>query len=209
MMTQGCYLAVQDEPEDLMHIDPALLTGLLARTELFGAFSKAEVAIFVEHLQVEAVTAGTRVVSDGDVDDAWYIVLQGEVAVTKDGPNGEHEFAVLSRGESFGEMALIDQAPRSADVTAVNDAILAQLSREAFLGIATTGHPAATKLLWSLAQVLCKRQRQLTGLLLDLFELPDHDRELELWAIALLLRTRLAGEFSGADSPGADARAES
>ena len=110
-----------------MQIDPALLTGLLARTELFGAFSKAEVALFVEHLQVEAIASGTRVVSDGSSDDAWYIVLQGEVAVTKDGPNGAHELAVLSRGESFGEMSLIDQAPRSADVTALTDAVLAEL----------------------------------------------------------------------------------
>ncbi len=174
-----------------MQMDPAFLAGLLARTELFADFSRSEVAVFVPQLVLEEYGPTERIVQEGDEDDAWYVVLKGEVAVTKSGVDGApHELALLSRGESFGEMALIDQSPRSADVSAIDEVTVVKLTREAFMGIAEAGNPAATKLLWGLASVLCQRQRQLTGLLLDLVEAPEHDPELELKALALLLRTR-------------------
>lgn len=175
-----------------MRMDPALLAGLLGRTHLFADFSREELAVFVPHLELESYGAGGRIVQDGEDDDAWYVVLQGEVSVTKGGPEGVHELALLERGDSFGELALIDQAPRSADVSALTEVLVARLTREAFVQLSVAGHPAATRLLWGLASVMCQRQRQLTQLLVDLVETPQAESDIELRALAMLLHTRLA-----------------
>lgn len=180
-----------------MEMNRALLAGLLGRTQLFADFSREELAVFVPLLQVEDHGPGARVVVDGEEDDAWYVVLQGTLAVTKEGTEGTHELSLLERGDSFGELALIDQAPRSADVSALTEVLLARLSRDSFLGLAATGHPAAVKLLWGLASIMCQRQRQLTQLLLDLVDEPRSTDDLELRALALLLRSRLAERESG------------
>jgi CRP-like cAMP-binding protein len=61
-------------------------------------------------------------VHQGDAGDAMYVVLEGTALVTIQSEDGdEREVARLSRGEFFGEMALLTGEPRSAGVTAVDD----------------------------------------------------------------------------------------
>ena len=59
---------------------------------------------------------GETLFREGDPGDAMYIVLQGRVRISKQIPGaGEEALAILERGDYFGEMALIDRQPRSAD----------------------------------------------------------------------------------------------
>jgi CRP-like cAMP-binding protein len=63
--------------------------------------------------------AGETLFREGDPGDAMYIVLQGRVRISKQIPGaGEEALAILERGDYFGEMALIDRQPRSADAVA-------------------------------------------------------------------------------------------
>lgn len=65
---------------------------------------------------------------EGDVGDALYIVLGGRVRVHR----GERLIAELGERECFGEMAILDSAPRSATVTALTETNLLKISREDF-----------------------------------------------------------------------------
>lgn len=64
----------------------------------------------------------------GDSGDALWLVLDGEVAIELDG----REVNVMRRGESFGEIAVLDDAPRTADARAKADVYALKIGRAAF-----------------------------------------------------------------------------
>ena len=81
------------------------------------------------------VPAGTWIIRQGEVGDRWSIIEQGEVEVLIDGEPVRRQ----GRGESFGEIALLRDVPRTASVRALTETHLFCLDREAFLaGLAGT-----------------------------------------------------------------------
>jgi MFS family permease len=85
------------------------------------------------HLIPVDVRAGTVVIREGDTGDRFYVVAQGTLAVTVDGePRRE-----LGAGDSFGEIALLRDVPRTATVTALMDCRLLALERDVFLDAVT------------------------------------------------------------------------
>jgi len=76
----------------------------------------------------ESRETGEEIFAEGEAGDALYLVLDGRVRVHRQ----DRVIAELGERECFGEMALLDAAPRSATVTAVVDAHLLKISREDF-----------------------------------------------------------------------------
>ena len=74
---------------------------------------------------VHELTAGENVFEQGRTSDALYLVLEGEVAILKDGK----EIARLGKSISFGEMGLLLHRPRGAGARAVMDARVLELSQ--------------------------------------------------------------------------------
>ena len=72
--------------------------------------------------------AGQTVFAAGAAGDAMYIVLEGDIAIRA----GETDLEVLGPGAIFGEMALIDGAPRSASAVATSDCRLVEIDRRRF-----------------------------------------------------------------------------
>ena len=81
------------------------------------------------------VPPGTTIVRQGERGDKFYAIAEGEVEVAIDGqPRG-----TLTRGEGFGEIALLRDAPRTGTVTAVGPVTVYSLAAEPFLA-ALSGH---------------------------------------------------------------------
>ncbi|MDZ7752057.1 MAG: cyclic nucleotide-binding domain-containing protein [Gammaproteobacteria bacterium] len=100
----------------------------------FGDLPPTPLNTFQDSFERFFVRAGEVVFSEGDLGDMAFIVDQGIVRISRLSPAGEElTLARLTRGDLFGELALVDEAPRSATVTAVTDCELITLDREAFM----------------------------------------------------------------------------
>jgi serine/threonine-protein kinase len=89
----------------------------------FNPFSDNEVREVVRACEWERYERGQPVVSEGNLEHAFYIVVSGEVAVTKRGKR----IATLGKGESFGEMGFIGHTERTATVVALEPLTLIKI----------------------------------------------------------------------------------
>lgn len=149
-------------------MDPQLtleqIITFLLEAPLFRDLSADGLADMVKIMQIQRIDPGQPVFHQGDIGDAWYVVFDGEVEVTREGAFGcERVVARLGRRACFGEMAVLDGSPRSAQVTAADEATLLRFPRGAFQELLSEGNIAAHQLVLGMARVLCERQRRLTG----------------------------------------------
>jgi glutaminase len=93
-----------------------------ARNEFCLSLSGEAIAKLQSIAKLETARAGERIVSVGDVATGVYLLVSGQVSVTVDLPHEEHaRLATHSAGMAFGQMALVGEKLRSADVTADTD----------------------------------------------------------------------------------------
>ena len=129
----------------LAHVDRTLTvpTAELERLRaipMFGALPAPTLESLASSLQRVEIGAGETVFRQGDPGDRFYIVDSGEVEIEIDG----REANVLGSGDSFGEIALLRDIPRTATARARKETQLFALERDAFLG-AVTGHAASAE----------------------------------------------------------------
>ncbi len=111
----------------------------LLRIGILKDFPSEALAGIFQRLREKSFRAGTGILYRGDPAYSMFMILGGSVAVTRTNDNGvEYTLATLGEGEIFGEMALLIGEPRSANVKAVTDVLLAELSQEAFLELIAT-----------------------------------------------------------------------
>ena len=103
----------------------------LKSIDLFRALPSEELAQIAEIAEEQPLVSGDPVFGEGEPGDALYLIVEGKVKVHK----GEKELVRLSVRDVFGEMAVLDSEPRSASVTAVEDAVLLKIGRDDFRDI--------------------------------------------------------------------------
>jgi CRP/FNR family transcriptional regulator, cyclic AMP receptor protein len=132
----------------------------LARVDLFSTLDKKELQLLANNSQERTYSAGTTIFSQGDTGVGLYIIEVGRVRVSiaHNPDRAEEEVAVLGSGAVVGEMALLDDLPRSASVTALEDVTALLLPVWEFRGI-LRGHPdIALKMLAVLSRRLRKAE---------------------------------------------------
>jgi CRP-like cAMP-binding protein len=101
---------------------------VLARVPLFRALSKRHLGRVARLAELKRFSAGDQVVRAGARGDAFYIILDGGARVAPVKGRAKK----LGEGDYFGELALLDGAPRSATVSAIGTLTTARISRTAF-----------------------------------------------------------------------------
>jgi serine/threonine protein phosphatase PrpC/CRP-like cAMP-binding protein len=122
---------------------------------LFRHLTYQELVRVMNITDVRSYTSGERILEEGDEGDEMFIVLSGHARVL----TGESKLTLLGPGEHFGEMALVDKAPRSASVVSEGASKLMVMKRRDFFDIVRKDHDVAVKLLWSFLGVLTDRLR--------------------------------------------------
>ncbi|MDO8666966.1 MAG: Crp/Fnr family transcriptional regulator [Gemmatimonadales bacterium] len=139
----------------------------MQRVPLFTDLNEAELARFAEVTREREYPKNSVILFEDDPGDALYIVSTGQVKVVLIGEDGrEVILSVLSDGDFFGEMAIIDDEPRSAHVIAMKDSHLLVLRREAFQAQLEHHPKIALKLLRVLVQRLRRADEKIGGLVL-------------------------------------------
>jgi CRP/FNR family cyclic AMP-dependent transcriptional regulator len=144
---------------------------MLAST-LFKAMRPEELDAILDHATERTVARGRTIFQRGDEGSSIMAVLRGRVRIGSISPEGrEVTLNIINAGEVFGEIALLDNKPRSADATATEDTTLLVLERRNFLPFLET-HPDA---MLRLIAVLCERLRRTSVAMEDLalLDLPE------------------------------------
>ncbi len=137
---------------------PEAIADLLGRTPIFSELSEKNVKSLAKEVKVRYIEPGEFVVKRGEGGLGFYLILAGEVDVRK----GSRSLAKLGAGQFFGEMALFDSQPRSADVVTTRPTAVGVLSRWEFEAFAET-HPGVHKgMLLELARRLRETNKSLS-----------------------------------------------
>lgn len=107
---------------------------------------------------------GEVIIEENDLGETAYVISEGRVEVSKKRDGQNIHLAFLGAGETFGEMSMIDDKPRSATVTAVTQTLVREIQRDDFFNSLQTDPKVALKLL----RVLFERLRQADALILQL-----------------------------------------
>ncbi|MCB0060836.1 MAG: cyclic nucleotide-binding domain-containing protein [Caldilineaceae bacterium] len=133
----------------------------LQSVSLFGMLSTESLAMLAEQGQVLTFQCGQVVCWEGEIADAMYAILAGEVRVFKrDADAQEVELNRQKAGECFGELALLDSRPRSATVACLTPCQLFKLEKAVFLHLLV--QPATQSMAFSILSVLVERVRWVT-----------------------------------------------
>ena len=100
----------------------------LKSIDLFSQIPGEDLAQIALISSEETRDQGDEVFAEGEAGDALYLVIDGKVRVHKQ----DRVIAELGERECFGEMAILDAAPRSATVTATSESNLLKITREDF-----------------------------------------------------------------------------
>lgn len=116
-------------------------TQLLRQVTIFADLTQETLQDLAKRVWQKTAEAGSVIVSHEEPGDALFVIASGKVKVVLYGDTGrEIILSILRDGDFFGEMALLDRQPRSANVVAVEDSQLFGLDREAFQ-THLTAHP--------------------------------------------------------------------
>lgn len=136
-------------------------TAQLAKVPLFAGLTAPALELVAKVATEETHKLGTLIFRHNDPGEKLYIILEGKVRISRDVPGmGEEALAILGAGAVFGEMALLDDSPRSADAKVHERTRLLALSKDAFEDLLFLHKDLAYEVLWSVVRMLTQRLRE-------------------------------------------------
>jgi CRP-like cAMP-binding protein len=134
----------------------------LRRIKVLAQLDLNQLQRFLEFIEVLSAEISDVIVPRGSHGDAMYLILEGEVraSITTDGK--EANLATLSSGDFFGEISLLDQGPRSADVIANEQTLLLRITMSSFERMRKEAPDVALPFLFNVSRSVVTRMRLLT-----------------------------------------------
>ncbi|MBX2813806.1 MAG: cyclic nucleotide-binding domain-containing protein [Myxococcales bacterium] len=156
-------MKVPGDADDPSAVDVIEKLDILRKIPLFRHLNYKELVKVLNQTEQRTFGSGEMIIEERSNGEEFYVILSGEVRVTK----GGRTLTSLQPGVHFGEMALVDRSPRSASVQATKDTRLMSLTRSSFYQIVRSEPVLSSKLLWSFVQVLSHRLRATNEALSD------------------------------------------
>jgi CRP/FNR family cyclic AMP-dependent transcriptional regulator len=125
---------------------------LLKNSDIFKVCKEVDLIDIASICIEEHFNKGVTIFKKGDPGNCMYFIYSGRVSIH----DKEHELAVLSENEIFGELSLLDSEPRSASATTLTDCILLKIEQELFYDVIATN----SDILKGIMRTLCRRLRE-------------------------------------------------
>jgi CRP/FNR family cyclic AMP-dependent transcriptional regulator len=133
----------------------------LAKVGLFSGLKPAALELIAKVATEETHGLGTKIFQHGDAGDKLYLILEGKVRISREVPGmGEEALAVLGPGQMFGEMALLDESPRSADARVHERCRVLTIPKDGFDDLLFLHKDLAYEVLWGIIRMLVSRLRE-------------------------------------------------
>ena len=140
----------------------AVNPGSLRRIKMLAHVDDRLLASLLSYLEVVHVKQFGTVVTKGEHGDALFMVLEGELRARIIIDGKETTLSTMGVGECFGELAVVDHGPRSADVVANVDSVLIKVSSNALMKMFTEAPALAAPFMLALTRVIAQRVRAIT-----------------------------------------------
>lgn len=144
-------------------------TECLKASEVFQSLDGRSIEKIAEECEIVECEKDQVVFKEGATDDhSLYVVMQGEIIISteiveKDGTVDKDAFilALMEPGDTFGEIALVDRAPRTAAARASKKTTLVRMPESTFNRIASTHSDIGMIIIRNIAELLCHRLREM------------------------------------------------
>jgi hypothetical protein len=133
--------------------------GVLRRIKILAELNDAQLSHLTDFMELQRVPQWATVVRQGEPGDAMYLILEGELRARVMVAEHETILSTFGPGDFFGDMALFDHGPRSADVIANVDSSLLRISSVSFARLAKEAPALATPFLQATSRTLASRIR--------------------------------------------------
>jgi len=148
--------------------------GLLRQSALFVDMTDAEIASLAELFSEKSMPAGKTVFIENMQGESLYLVQEGTIRISKMLAEGDEQtLVVLGAEDTFGEMAVLDGAPRSATARVIEDAHLFSLRKSEFDELCDSYPALGLKLMRNIIRIFSKRIR----------ESNEEYREMLIWSL--------------------------
>ncbi len=148
-------VSIEADQETGPSVNPSSKLEALRRIPLFHELSYRDLLKIMGACDMRRYMANEAVVKDGDLTGGLYVIVAGKVQVSKAG----RPLADLGPGDFFGEMSLLDNEPRSADVNALQPTWLLSIARDDCRLMLRDNPVLGSKMLWAFCQILNTRLR--------------------------------------------------
>ena len=133
---------------------------MLNKLYMFSELASEEKEILVQHSTTRAYPANTILIREGESTDSFYVVLEGEVKVLVSDDQGKEVILnILGPGEYFGELAMLDDEPRSATIKTMMPTRVMVITKHDFKSCLAANPEMAYKLI----EALIRQVRALTS----------------------------------------------
>lgn len=136
------------------------ITATLRRVPLFRDMKRTQLREFEKIIHRRKYKAGETIFYEGEPGVGMYIVQDGLVRICRESLNHTEELAQLKHGEFFGELALLDESPRSAKAIAAEDSHILGLFRPDLLGLIERKPRLGNRFLLQLACMIGERLKR-------------------------------------------------
>jgi len=148
----------------------------LRSLSLCEGLTDREVGYFLQSFHSRTYAEGETLFLEGDIGRALFILETGKIELMKDGPDGQpRRIAHIGPGSFFGEMALLEQKPRSASAKATERSTLLLLYRSRLDGLLHHHPRVGVQIMTHLARLLSARLRSTSEKLAANIETPSGD----------------------------------